>query len=306
MSTNSTKPTAQVAEPILTDERALFETDIRACDWIRDVSFKWLGAEYERYDSGRTCSLFAGWRAALGRAVAPTICETAGDGLHVMAGDSCLFCDHEEAPEVTGRAVAPSDSLLAAIMNLPLTGMRDTSAFNAFDRTVYARGCKDMRHAATELVSASSSLAPSDAAGALTRIQIREIAGRMMKIAPFGLFMSKIDAAIASGSAQPAMPDPVGEVISIHPLGGQATIGLYDDNVKSGDLLFATQAATVIGAQAEASELERQIASIVDRDTPSDNRNEVIDYDINGKPITRGDVDRFSAIKAMAPVEVKP
>lgn len=36
------------------------------------------------------------------------------------------------------------------------------------------------------------------------------------------------------------------------------------------------------------------IAQIVDRDTPPDNRNEVIDCDIRGKPITRGDVAAFS------------
>lgn len=35
------------------------------------------------------------------------------------------------------------------------------------------------------------------------------------------------------------------------------------------------------------------IASMVDRDTPPDNRDEVIDYDIRGNPITRGDVGRF-------------
>lgn len=36
------------------------------------------------------------------------------------------------------------------------------------------------------------------------------------------------------------------------------------------------------------------IAKIVDRDTPPDNRNEVVDHDIRGNPITRGMVEAFA------------
>lgn len=35
------------------------------------------------------------------------------------------------------------------------------------------------------------------------------------------------------------------------------------------------------------------IAAIVDRDTPPDSRDDVIDHDIRGNPIRRRDLDRF-------------
>jgi hypothetical protein len=36
------------------------------------------------------------------------------------------------------------------------------------------------------------------------------------------------------------------------------------------------------------------IAMIVNRDTPPDSRNDVVDWDITGQPITRGDVEAWA------------
>jgi hypothetical protein len=47
------------------------------------------------------------------------------------------------------------------------------------------------------------------------------------------------------------------------------------------------------------------IAGIVDRDTPPDNRDEVVDHDITGKPITRGMVDAFAKAAPVAPASAQ-
>jgi hypothetical protein len=42
---------------------------------------------------------------------------------------------------------------------------------------------------------------------------------------------------------------------------------------------------------------EDLIDLIVNRDTPPDGRNDVVDWDITGQPITRGDVEAWSKAK---------
>lgn len=42
------------------------------------------------------------------------------------------------------------------------------------------------------------------------------------------------------------------------------------------------------------------IGAVVDRDTPFDDRNKVVDWDMFGKPITQGDVDRMSCADSVA------
>jgi hypothetical protein len=53
--------------------------------------------------------------------------------------------------------------------------------------------------------------------------------------------------------------------------------------------------------QPRVSEQADAIRRIVDRDTPPDNRDEVVDHDIRGNPITRGDVARFALTQQAAP-----
>lgn len=52
----------------------------------------------------------------------------------------------------------------------------------------------------------------------------------------------------------------------------------------------AEHVGAVLGVDSDA------IRMIVDRDTPPDNRDEVVDHDISGKPITRGDVERAAPV----------
>ena len=45
------------------------------------------------------------------------------------------------------------------------------------------------------------------------------------------------------------------------------------------------------------------ISMIVDRDTPPDSRGEIVDWDIVGNPITRGQVDEWVKAKAALPAQ---
>lgn len=51
---------------------------------------------------------------------------------------------------------------------------------------------------------------------------------------------------------------------------------------------------------AQDSSATNLITLIVDRDTPPDNRNEVVDCDVRGNPITRGDIDRTTPAAPIA------
>lgn len=63
-----------------------------------------------------------------------------------------------------------------------------------------------------------------------------------------------------------------------------------------------TPAAPVASAPAQPE----LIAMIVDRDTPPDNRNRVVDHDITGKPITQGDVDAWARHAPATPAQAEP
>lgn len=74
----------------------------------------------------------------------------------------------------------------------------------------------------------------------------------------------------------------------------QASVYGFEEGLKAAAALASSANALSAGDRVDTLD---QISMIVDRDTPPDSRNEVIDHDIRGTPITRAMVERAGTWK---------